>query len=94
MYDDVFTMGYITSDDMFYESVKFWLDFLIDCANNNSDFTLLTNEGIQVTLGYLKNDDGNPSLKMFVENKGFLTQTEKTTLITKINTLYDLVDGM
>ena len=94
MYDDVFTMGYITSDDMFYESVKFGLDFLIDGANNNSDFTLLTNEGIQVTLGYLKNDDGNPSLKMFVENKGFLTQTEKTTLITKINTLYDLVDGM
>jgi len=94
MYDDVFTMGYITSDDMFYESVKFGLDFLIDGANNNSDFTLLTNEGIQVTLGYLKNGDGNPSLKMFVENKGFLTQTEKTTLITKINTLYDLVDGM
>ena len=94
MYDDVFTMGYITSDDMFYESVKFGLDFLIDGANNNSDFTLLTNEGIQVTLGYLKNDDGIPSLKMFVENKGFLTQTEKTTLITKINTLYDLVDGM
>ena len=94
MYDDVFTMGYITSDDMFYESVKFGLDFLIDGANNNSDFTLLTNEGIQVTLGYLKNDDGNPSLKMFVENKGLLTQTEKTTLITKINTLYDLVDGM
>ena len=94
MYDDVFTMGYITSDDMFYESVKFGLDFLIDGANNNSDFTLLTNEGIQVTLGYLKNDDGNPSLKMVVENKGFLTQTEKTTLITKINTLYDLVDGM
>ena len=94
MYDDVFTMGYITSDDMFYESVKFGLDFLIDGANNNSDFTLLTNEGIQVTLGYLKNDDGNPSLKMFVENKGFLTQTEKTTLITKINTLYYLVDGM
>lgn len=94
MYDDVFTMGYITSDDMFYESVKFGLDFLIDGANNNSDFTLLTNEGIQVTLGYLKNDDGNPSLKMFVENKGFLTQTEKTTLITKIDTLYDLVDGM
>ena len=44
MYDDVFTMGYITSDDMFYESVKFGLDFLIDGANNNSDFTLLTNE--------------------------------------------------
>ena len=79
---------------MFYESVKFGLDFLIDGANNDNDFTLLYDESIQVTLGYLKNDDGNPSLKMFVENKGFLTQTEKTTLTTKINTLYDLVDGM
>jgi len=94
MYDDVFTMGYITSDDMFYESVMFGLNFLIDGATNNNDFTLLTNEGIQVTLGYLKNDDGNPSLKMFVENKGFLSQTEKNTLINKINTLYDLVDDM
>ena len=94
MYDDVFTMGYITSDDMFYESVMFGLDFLIDGADNNNDFTLLYNESIQVTLGYLKNNDGNPSLKMFVENKGFLTQTEKGVLIAKINTLYDLVDGM
>lgn len=94
MYDDVFTMGYITSDDMFYESVMFGLNFLINGATNNNDFTLLTNEGIQVTLGYLKNDDGNPSLKMFVENKGFLSQTEKNTLINKINTLYDLVDDM
>jgi hypothetical protein len=94
MYDDVFTMGYITSDEMFYESVKFGLDFLIDGADNNLDFKLLTSEGIQVTLGYLKNDNGNPSLKMFVENKEFLTQTEKGTLITKINSLYDLVDGM
>ena len=94
MYDDVFTMGYITSDEMFYESVKFGLDFLIDGADNNLDFKLLTSEGIQVTLGYLKNDNGNPSLKIFVENKEFLTQTEKGTLITKINSLYDLVDGM
>ncbi len=94
MYDDVFTMGYITSDDMFYESIAFGLNFLTDGAINNNDFTLLTNEEIQVTLGYLKNDDGNPSLKMFVENKGFLSQTEKNTLINKINTLYDLVGDM
>ena len=94
MYDDVFTMGYITSDEMFYESVKFGLDFLIDGADNNLDFKLLTSEGIQVTLGYLKNDNGNPSLKIFVENKEFLTQTEKGTLITKIIYLYHLVDGM
>lgn len=94
MYDDVFTMGYITSDDMFYESVLFGLNFLIDGATNNNDFTLLTNEGIQVTLGYLKNDNGDPSLKMFVENKGFLSQTEKNTLTNKINTLYDLVGDM
>ena len=94
MYDDIFTMGYITSEDMFYESVLFGLNFLIDGATSNNDFTLLTNEGIQVTLGYLKNNDGNPSLKMFVENKEFLSKTEKNTLINKINTLYNLVDGM
>ena len=94
MYDDIFTMGYITSEDMFYESVLFGLNFLIDGATSNNDFTLLTNEGIQVTLGYLKNNDGNPSLKMFVENKEFLSKTEKNTLINKIITLYNLVDGM
>ena len=79
---------------MFYESVLFGLNFLIDGATSNNDFTLLTNEGIQVTLGYLKNNDGNPSLKMFVENKGFLSKTERNTLINKINTLYNLVAGM
>ena len=94
MYDDVFTMGYISSNNMFYESVLFGLNFLIDGATNNNDFTLLTDERIQVTLEYLKNNDGNPSLKMFVENKEFLTQTEKNTLINKINTLYDLVGDM
>jgi len=95
MYDDVFTMGYITSDDMFYESVVFGLDYLIDGINSGDNhFTLLTDESINVTLGYLKNDDGNPSIKMFVENKGFLSQTEKDTIISKINTLYSLVENM
>lgn len=95
MYDDVFTMGYITSDDMFYESVVFGLDYLIDGVNSGDNHFILTDSNtINISMGYLKNDSNDPDLKQFVESKSFLSQNEKDIIIGKINTLYDLLDNM
>ena len=96
MYDDVFTMGYITSDDMFYESVVFGLDYLIDGINSGDNHFTLTNQStIDISMGYLKNNSSSdPDLKQFVESKSFLSQNDKNTIISKINTLYDLLDNM
>lgn len=95
MYDDVFTMGYITGDDMFYESVIFGLNHLINGnLNNPNRFKLNYQQSIDISMGYLKNDTNAPDLKEFVESKDFLTQSEKNTIISKINTLYDQLDNM
>ena len=92
MYDDIFTMGYITSDNMFYESITFGLDYLINGINSGDNhFTILYNDSIEVILNYLINNSGNPSIKMYVENKEFLSQTEKNNINDKINILFDLV---
>lgn len=96
MYDDVFTMGYITSDDMFYESVVFGLDYLINGINSGDNHFTLTNQStIDISMGYLKNNSSSdPDLKQFVESKSFLTQSEKDLIIGKIDTLYSLLDNM
>jgi hypothetical protein len=95
MYDDIFTMGYITSDDMFYESVTFGLNFLINGINSGDNhFTILNNDSIELILNNLINNSGSPSIKMFVENKEFLSQIEKNNIIDKINILFSLVQEM
>ena len=93
MYDDIFTMGYITSDNMFYESIVFGLDFLIEGIKQDENHFVLDNEqSIQLTKGNLK--DSNPNLKMFVSNKDFLSSSQKDIINEKINLLYELVNEM
>ena len=82
MYDDIFTMGYITSDNMFYESIVFGLDFLIEgIKQDENHFVLDKEQSIQLTKGNLK--DSNPNLKMFVSNKDFLSSSQKDIINEK-----------
>lgn len=96
MYDDVFTMGYITSDALFYESLVFGLDFLIDgILSGNPHFTLLNQGTIDISMGVLLNADPNsPDLAQFVNEKNFLSSAEKSALTSKIHQLHTLLGGM
>lgn len=95
-YDDVFTMGYITSDALFYESVAFGLEHLIEgILHGNGDFQLLNSDEIQNTLSNLKNSVSPiPDLYQFVTEKTFLSQTQSNDLHAKIDSVYTLVEAM
>lgn len=95
MYDDVFTMGYITSDALFYESVVFGLDYLIEgIRSGDSHFTLTNPQTISISMNYLKNELPDPDLRQFVEEKHFLGVDEKAAILHKIDILYDLMADM
>jgi len=89
-------MGYITSDALFYESVSFGLEYLLEgILHGNGDFQLLNSAEKQNTLSNLKNSiSAIPDLYQFVTEKTFLSQNQINDLHGKIDSVYTLVEAM
>ena len=95
MYDDIFTMSYITSDDKLYESLVFGLNFLINGINSgNNHFTLTEQLSITTSMGYLKNNTSDPDVKEYVGSNQYLSQNQKNTISTKVDILHTLLSNM
>ena len=91
LYDDVYTMSYITSDNKLYESLQFGLNYLLNgIKSGNSKFKLLKADQIRNTLDNLK-DNKAYNLMDNLKSKNNLSATQKEMLNTLIEELYMLV---
>ncbi len=91
LYDDVYTMSYITSDNKLYESLQFGLNYLLNgIKSGNSKFKLLKADQIRNTLDNLK-DNKASNLMDNLKSKNNLSATQKEMLNTLIEELYMLV---
>ena len=91
LYDDVYTMSYITSDNKLYESLQFGLNYLLNgIKSGNPKFKLLKADQITNTLDNLK-DNKASNLIDNLKSKNNLTPTQKDTLNKLVEELYSLV---
>ncbi len=93
LFDDVYTMSYITSDNKLYESLNFGLNYLINgVKSGNPRFKLLRPDQIRNTLDNLK-DNKASNLIDNLNNKYNLSVTQKDVLNKRIQELYMLVSN-
>jgi hypothetical protein len=93
LFDDVYTMSYITSDNKLYESLKFGLNYLLNgIKSGNPKFKLLRADQIRNTLDNLK-DNKASNLIDNLKNKNNLNTTQKDSLIKLTEELYVLVSN-
>ncbi len=93
LYDDVYTMSYITSDNKLYESLQFGLNYLINgIKSGNPKFKLLRADQITNTLDNLK-DNKASNLIDNLKSKNNLNATQKETLNKLVEELYMLVSN-
>jgi hypothetical protein len=91
LYDDVYTMSYITSDNKLYESLQFGLNYLLSgVKSGNQKFKLLRVDQIRNTLDNLK-DNKASNLIDNLKSKNNLSTNQKETLIKLVEELYSLV---
>lgn len=91
LYDDAYSMSYLTSENKVYESLQFGLNYLLNGIKSGSPrFKLLKSDQIKNTLDNLK-DNKASNLIDNVKNKSNLTVTQKDILIKSADELYNLV---
>ncbi|MBP6756539.1 MAG: hypothetical protein KA210_10345 [Bacteroidia bacterium] len=93
LFDDVYTMSYITSDNKLYESLKFGLNYLLNgIKSGNQKFKLLRPDQIRNTLDNLK-DNKAFNLIDNLKNKNNLNASQKDSLIKLTEELYLFVSN-
>lgn len=91
LYDDVYSMSYITSDNKVYESLQFGLNYLINgIKSGNQRFKLLKADQIKNSLDNIK-DNKDSNLIDNLKSKNNLSSIQKDTLIKLAEELYGLV---
>ena len=94
IYDDLFSMSYLTSDRMLYESLRFGLNYVTEGLKLNDRHFFLTNsDNKNITLANLKNETNTPNVYQHIQQKTFLTKTQKQELLDKVDLLYSLIQS-
>jgi hypothetical protein len=91
LYDDVYSMSYITSDNKVYESLQFGLNYLLNgIKSGNTRFRLSKADQIQNTLDNLK-DNKASNLIDNLKSKSSLSANQKDILIKLVEEIYSQV---
>lgn len=89
IYDDIFSLSYLSKDEWLAEAMTFVCNHVINGLNNNNPrFELLQDDQKTVTinnLGYTKQN---------IANNNFLDSTQKQTLIPLVDSIADFVTNM
>jgi hypothetical protein len=91
LYDDVYSMSYITSDNKVYESLQFGLNYLLNgIKSGNTRFRLYKADQIKNTLDNLK-DNKASNLIDNLKSKNSISASQKDILIKLADELYNQV---
>ncbi len=91
LYDDIYSMSFITSDNKVYESMQFGLNYLLNgIKSGNARFKLLKQDQVKNTLDNLKENKASNVIDN-LKSRSNLTSTQKEALIRLTEELYNQV---